>query len=84
MKKINYTGSSKVIIRLCEAVNDLIDGGGATVNDGVLTIQKNGTDVQTFFRPTSGHMLMMHGAAVSSKLKRPLVTAFSMLTWRWN
>ena len=27
-KKINYTGSSKVIQRLCEAVNDLIDHGG--------------------------------------------------------
>lgn len=27
-KKINYTGSSKILIRLCEAVNDLIDGGG--------------------------------------------------------
>ena len=26
--KINYTGSSKVIKRLCEAVNDLIDHGG--------------------------------------------------------
>lgn len=28
LKKINYTGSSKVIIRLCEMVNQLIDGGG--------------------------------------------------------
>lgn len=28
IKKVNYTGSSKVIIRLCEAVNALIDGGG--------------------------------------------------------
>ena len=28
LKKINYTGSSKVILRLCEMVNQLIDGGG--------------------------------------------------------
>ncbi len=28
LKKINYHGSSKVIIRLCEMVNQLIDGGG--------------------------------------------------------
>lgn len=27
-KKINYTGSSKILIRICEAINDLIDGGG--------------------------------------------------------
>lgn len=26
--KINYTGSSKVIKRICEAINDLIDNGG--------------------------------------------------------
>lgn len=89
MKKVNYSGSSKVIIRLCQAVNDLIDRGGGghtiqnssgtdmtartnlqftgatvsddavndrtvvaisspTVNDGTLTIQKNGTAVATF------------------------------------
>lgn len=28
LKKINYTGQSKVILRLCEMVNQLIDGGG--------------------------------------------------------
>lgn len=28
LKKINYNGSSKVILRLCEMVNQLIDGGG--------------------------------------------------------
>lgn len=32
-KKINYSGSSKVIIRICEAINDLIDhGGGGGIN----------------------------------------------------
>ena len=30
LKKINYTGSSKVILRLCEMVNQLIDGGGGS------------------------------------------------------
>ena len=28
MKKLQYNGSSKIILRLCEAVNSLIDGGG--------------------------------------------------------
>lgn len=28
MKKLRYNGSSKIILRLCEAVNSLIDGGG--------------------------------------------------------
>lgn len=27
-KKINYTGDSKVIKRLCESVNEIIDSGG--------------------------------------------------------
>lgn len=34
-KKINYTGSSKILIRICEAINDLIDhggGGGSTIS----------------------------------------------------
>ena len=28
MKKLQYNGSSKIILRLCEAVNSLIEGGG--------------------------------------------------------
>lgn len=28
LKKINYNGQSKIILRLCEMVNQLIDGGG--------------------------------------------------------
>lgn len=40
IKKVNYTGSSKVIINLCKAVNALIDGGGGggttyTAGDGI-------------------------------------------------
>ena len=31
MKKINYTGSSTIIKRLCEIVNELVDGGGSAV-----------------------------------------------------
>lgn len=36
-KKINYEGSSKILIRICEAINDLIDhggggGGGSTIS----------------------------------------------------
>lgn len=30
MKKINYTGSSKVIKRLCEAINEIIEDGLGT------------------------------------------------------
>lgn len=47
VKKITYNGSSKVIKRLCEVVNGLIDAA-PTVNDGKLTIQQNGTTVGTF------------------------------------
>ena len=33
MKKINYTGSSKIIKHLCDNVNELIDeGGGSNVS----------------------------------------------------
>ena len=38
LKKITYNGSSKVIINLCKAVNQLIDGGGGgsyTAGDGI-------------------------------------------------
>ena len=37
MKKVTYTGSSKILIRLCEAVNDLIDGGLGSIGLGDLT-----------------------------------------------
>ena len=47
VKKINYNGSSKVIIRLCEVVNGLIDSI-PTVNNGTLTIKQNGTTLGTF------------------------------------
>lgn len=44
IKKINYNGDSKVIKRLCEAVNALIDGGGG--GSGGHTIQNpSGTDM---------------------------------------
>lgn len=56
MKKITYNGSSKVIIRLCELVNDLIDAvaGQTTVNDGQLTIRQNGVTLGTFTANQSG------------------------------
>ena len=55
IKKINYNGSSKVIIRLCEVVNDLIDGGS-----GGHTIQNSaGTDM------TARTNLQFTGASVS-------------------
>jgi len=57
LKKINYTGSSKVIIRLCEMVNQLIDGGGGdsvsytqTLSNGTETgeITINGTTTKMY------------------------------------
>ena len=55
LKKITYNGSSKVIIRLCEVVNDLIDRGG-----GGHTIQNSsGTDM------TARTNLQFTGASVS-------------------
>lgn len=55
IKKINYNGSSKVIIRLCQAVNDLIDRGS-----GGHTIQNSsGTDM------TARTNLQFTGASVS-------------------
>ena len=48
IKKITYNGDSKVIKRLCEVVNEIIDGGGATVNDGQLTIRQDGVTIGTF------------------------------------
>lgn len=50
-KKINYNGSSKILQRLCEAINDLIEhggggsGGGSTVT--VSQIQATGTKIAT-------------------------------------
>lgn len=37
-KKINYTGSSKILIRICEAINDLIDSGGGGGGGSTVTI----------------------------------------------
>ena len=55
LKKITYNGSSKVIIRLCEVVNDLIDRGS-----GGHTIQNSsGTDM------TARTNLQFTGASVS-------------------
>lgn len=39
LKKITYNGSSKVIIRLCEVVNSIIDGG---IGGGHTILDKNG------------------------------------------
>lgn len=43
IRKISYTGNSKVIQRLCEAVNSLIDSGGTSVS--VTPIQQTGTNI---------------------------------------
>ena len=56
-KKINYTGSSKILIRICEAINDLIDNGGSgtsnyndlnnkpSINSVTLSGNKTGSDL---------------------------------------
>lgn len=43
--KINYTGSSKVIQRICESLNDVIDNGGG---ETVVLINKNITQNGTY------------------------------------
>ena len=43
--KINYTGSSKVIKRICESLNDVIDNGGG---ETVVLINKNITQNGTY------------------------------------
>lgn len=35
--KINYTGSSKILIRICAAINDLIDNGGGGGSNVTIT-----------------------------------------------
>lgn len=48
--KINYTGSSKLIQRICQAINDLIDhgggGGGSTVS--ITPTLSSGTKIADF------------------------------------
>ena len=58
MAKVFYTGTSKILIRLCEAVNALIDGGGGggggedhyprytMTADGHLIVQYSESDTQ--------------------------------------
>lgn len=46
-KKINYNGSSKILQRICEAINDFIDNSGGVVPSGGTTGQilaKNSED----------------------------------------
>lgn len=54
--KINYTGASKVIQRICEAINDIIDnggGGGGTNNYLALTNKPQINDVELIGNKTS-------------------------------
>lgn len=62
MKKVNYTGSSKVIIRLCEAVNDLIDGGGGasyTAGDGIDISAQNVISTD-YFKVVNGELCQVY------------------------
>ena len=44
IKKLNYTGDSKILKRLCETVNSLIDGGGGGGSKHTI-INSSGTDM---------------------------------------
>lgn len=49
--KINYTGSSKLIQKICEAINDLIDSGGGGGGGSTVTITptlSTGTKIADF------------------------------------
>lgn len=62
MKKVNYTGSSKVIIRLCEAVNALIDGGGGTTytaGDGIDISAQNVISTD-YFKVVNGELCQVY------------------------
>ena len=63
-KKINYTGSNKVIKRICEAVNDLIDNSQTpptvevtqVLQSGELIAQITvGTSVTNIYAPSSAN-----------------------------
>ena len=45
LKKITYNGDSKVIKRLCEVVNDLVDGGGGGDSVSWNQIEQSGTKI---------------------------------------
>ena len=42
MNKINYTGSSKIIQRICAAINEIIDGGGGSGSANPLFFDSEG------------------------------------------
>ena len=46
-KKINYTGSSKILQRICESLNDVIENGSGGSSVTVTQIQTTGTKIAT-------------------------------------
>ena len=44
-KKITYNGSSKIIKRLCESLNDVIENGSGGSDVTVTPIQQSGTEI---------------------------------------
>lgn len=64
IKKVNYTGSSKVIINLCKAVNALIDGGGGggttyTAGDGIDISAQNVISTD-YFKVVNGELCQVY------------------------
>ena len=64
IKKVNYTGSSKVIINLCKAVNALIDGGGGggttyTAGDGIDISVQNVISTD-YFKVVNGELCQVY------------------------
>lgn len=62
LKKITYNGSSKVIINLCKAVNDLIDGGGGTTytaGDGIDISAQNVISTD-YFKVVNGELCQVY------------------------
>ena len=62
LKKITYNGSSKVIIRLCEVVNDLVDGGGGTTytaGDGIDISAQNVISTD-YFKVVNGELCQVY------------------------
>lgn len=63
LKKITYNGSSKVIKRLCEVVNELVDGGGGgttyTAGDGIDISAQNVISTD-YFKVVNGELCQVY------------------------
>lgn len=88
MKKLTYTGSSKPILRIIEAVNALIDGGGgggggSTVS--VTPILQSGTHIADIeVDGNTSELYAPSGGGGGSGIALPAFTGRSFQSYSWN